>query len=232
MAVSPPTNVAPSPFGMAKLSDLKALLAEAAAKAGTRTVPAASKATPEVSRETPAEELNLSQAFADVTPLAPRNRTLRISTRPAPAPVQRLADESAALAASRHGTEPSPMSWDIGQEFEGSQTFVRSGIGRDVLAKLRRGHWVVQGEIDLHRMTASEAREALAAFLAAARARGWRCVRVVHGKGLTSPGREPVLKGKTRTWLAQWDQVLAYCEAPRHSGGAGAVIVLLKSSAG
>ena len=152
--------------------------------------------------------------------------------QPVPSPAQRLADESAALAASRNGTEPSPASWDIGQEFEGSQTFVRRGIGPDELAKLRRGHWVVQSEIDLHRMTASEARIALADFLAGARARGWRCVRVVHGKGLTSPGREPVLKGKTRTWLAQWDHVLAYCEAPRHSGGSGAVIVLLKASTG
>ena len=217
---------------MAKLSDLKALLAEAAAKAGTKAVTAAHKTAAKPSRATQPEELSLSQAFADVTPLAPRNRTLRASTRPPPAPAQRLADESAALAASRHGAEPSPASWDIGQEFEGSQTFVRSGIGRDVLAKLRRGHWAVQGEIDLHGLTASEAREALAQFLASARARGWRCVRVVHGKGLTSPGREPVLKGKTRTWLAQWDQVLAYCEAPRHSGGSGAVIVLLKSPAG
>ena len=215
---------------MAKLSDLKALLADAAARAGTKAVPAASKTVPKASRSTASEELSLSQAFADVTPLAPRNRALRESVRPPPAPVQRLADESAALAASRRGAEPSPASWDIGQEFEGSQTFLRSGIGRDVLAKLRRGHWVVQGEIDLHRMTASEAREALAEFLAAARTRGWRCVRVVHGKGLTSPGREPVLKGKTRTWLAQWDQVLAYCEAPSHAGGGGAVIVLLKAS--
>jgi len=217
---------------MAKLSDLKVLLAEAAAKAGTKGATAVNKTAPKAPRQSAPEELSLSQAFADVTPLPPRNRTHRLGTRPPPAPVQRLADESAALAASRHGAEPSPASWDIGQEFEGSQTFVRPGIGRDVLAKLRRGHWVVQGEIDLHRMTASEAREALAQFLASARTRGWRCVRVVHGKGLTSPGREPVLKGKTRTWLAQWDQVLAYCEAPRHSGGSGAVIVLLKSSAG
>ena len=217
---------------MAKLSDLKALMAEAAAKAETkaaRTSKPLSKA-PQPSRA--AEEVSLAQAFADVTPLAPGNRVSRVETKPVPSPAQRLADESAALAASRNGTEPSPASWDIGQEFEGSQTFVRRGIGPDVLAKLRRGHWVVQSEIDLHRMTASEARIALADFLAGARARGWRCVRVVHGKGLTSPGREPVLKGKTRTWLAQWDHVLAYCEAPRHSGGSGAVIVLLKASTG
>ena len=55
-----------------------------------------------------------------------------------------------------------------------------------------------------------------------------RCVRVIHGKGLTSPNREPILKGKVRRWLARWDDVLAYCEAPRHAGGGGAVIVLLR----
>jgi DNA-nicking Smr family endonuclease len=54
-------------------------------------------------------------------------------------------------------------------------------------------------------------------------------VRVVHGKGLGSPNREPVLKNKVRRWLAQRDEVLAYCEAPRHEGGGGAVLVLLKS---
>jgi len=217
---------------MAKLSDLKALLAEAAAKVGTKSVANARKPVRKAPQPEQPEEVSLAQAFADVTPLAPGNRISRVKTKPFPSPVQRLADESAALAASRNGTEPSPASWDIGQEFEGSQTFVRRGIGRDVLAKLRRGHWVVQGEIDLHRMTASEARDALADFLSAARVRGWRCVRVIHGKGLTSPRREPVLKGKTRTWLAQWDHVLAYCEAPRHSGGSGAVIVLLKASTG
>ncbi|MEP6679286.1 MAG: Smr/MutS family protein, partial [Betaproteobacteria bacterium] len=72
-----------------------------------------------------------------------------------------------------------------------------------------------------------EAHDALADLLVEARARGLRCVRVIHGKGLRSPNREPVLKGKVRRWLAQWDDVLAYCEAPRHAGGAGAVIVLL-----
>jgi DNA-nicking Smr family endonuclease len=68
----------------------------------------------------------------------------------------------------------------------------------------------------------------MSSFLLDARGRGARCVRVIHGKGLSSPAREPVLKGKVRRWLAQWDDVLAYCEAPRHAGGAGAVLVLLR----
>ena len=94
-----------------------------------------------------------------------------------------------------------------------------------MLAKLRRGHWVVQREIDLHGLVADEAHDALADFLADTRSRGVRCVRVIHGKGLTSHNREPVLKGKVRRWLSHWDEVLAYCEAPRHAGGGGAVFV-------
>jgi len=117
----------------------------------------------------------------------------------------------------------------VGQELEAEQTFLRKGLGTDVLERLRRGHWSVQGEIDLHRLNRDEARDALADFLLEARGNGWRCVRVVHGKGLGSPNREPVLKNKVRRWLAQRDDVLAYCEAPRHAGGGGAVLVLLKS---
>ena len=97
-----------------------------------------------------------------------------------------------------------------------------------MLGKLRRGHWKVQAELDLHGHDSDEAHDALADFLVDARASGMRCVRVIHGKGLTSPNREPVLKGKVRRWLARWDDVLAYCEAPPHAGGGGAVMVLLR----
>ncbi len=173
-------------------------------------------------------DLDLASAFADVQRLPPVNKAIVRRERPPPIPTQRLADEQDALLASKYGDVPAPHSWDIGQEQEGEQTFVRRGIGADVLAKLRRGHWSLQGEIDLHGMTTPEAHDALYDFLLDARGRGARCVRVVHGKGLTSPNKEPVLKGKVRKWLAQWDDVLAYCEAPRHSGGGGAVLILLR----
>ena len=143
-------------------------------------------------------------------------------------PRHRIADERDALEASKYGDEPAPQTWDIGQEPEGEQTYLRAGIGTDVLSKLRRGHWKVQAEIDLHGHDSEEARDALADFLAEARSAGMRCVRVIHGKGLTSPNREPVLKGKVRRWLARRDEVLAYCEAPQHAGGGGAVLVLLQ----
>ena len=138
------------------------------------------------------------------------------------------ADERDVLQASKYGDDPAPHSWDTGQEFEHEQTFVRRGLSPDIAGKLRRNHWSVQAELDLHGLTVDEAHDALSDFVVAARTRRYRCVRVIHGKGLTSPGKEPVLKGKVRRWLAHWDEVLAYTEAPRHAGGGGALLVLLK----
>ncbi len=173
-------------------------------------------------------DIDIREAFADVARLPPRNRASPTRSQPTPLPRSRIEDERDALEMSKYGAEPSPQSWDIGQELEAEQTFLRRGLGRDVLVKLRRGHWVVQSVTDLHGMTTDEAHDALADCLLDARNRGLRCVRVIHGKGLTSPNREPVLKGKVRRWLSQWDDVLAYCEAPRHAGGSGAVVVLLR----
>ena len=163
-----------------------------------------------------------------MTRIPPRNRAVASRSRPTAVPRLRIADEREALELSKYGAEPSPHSWDIGQELEGEQTFLRKGLGTDILIKLRRAHWTTQGVLDLHGMTTDEAHDTLADFLLDARNRGLRCVRVIHGKGLTSPNREPVLKGKVRRWLAQWDDVLAYCEASRHAGGSGAVVVLLR----
>jgi DNA-nicking Smr family endonuclease len=196
---------------MAKLSELKTLLAtarKAAPEPGKPTPPPSAAARTVVRRKPVEVDIDLSQAFADVAPLPSRNRAPVVRVRPAGLPAKRLADEADALAMSKHGAEPSPATWDAGQENEAEQTFLRKGLATDVLTRLRRGHW----------------------FINDARNYGWRCVRVVHGKGLSSPNREPVLKGKVRRWLTQRDEVLAYCEAPRHSGGAGAVLVLLKAS--
>jgi DNA-nicking Smr family endonuclease len=218
---------------MAKLSELKALLATArkAAPESGKPTPPSSAAARTVSPGKPADaDVDFSQAFADVEPLRSRNRASVVRARPASLPAKRLADEAEALAMSKHGVEPSPATWDVGQELEAEQTFLRKGLASDVLTRLRRGHWSVQGELDLHRLNRDEARDALADFINDARNYGWRCVRVVHGKGLSSPNREPVLKAKVRRWLTQRDEVLAYCEAPRHAGGAGAVLVLLKAS--
>jgi DNA-nicking Smr family endonuclease len=102
------------------------------------------------------------------------------------------------------------------------------GIGTDVTQKLRKGHWSLQGQIDLHGLRSDEAREALGQFIRDATKRGWRCVRVVHGKGLGSPGKTPVLKSKVQRWLVQKTEVMAFVQAKGSEGGAGALVVLLK----
>ena len=222
---------------MAKLTDLKELVAAARALAPTPRVANAPDPTPaaDAAARTPPPpptivELDLAQAFADVQRLPAAKRVANWSPRPAPIARQRIADDADALTASKYGAEPAPTAWDIGQEQEAEQTFLRRGLSPDILKKLRRGQWTVQGEIDLHGHTIDEAHDALSDFIVEARQHGYRCVRAIHGKGLTSPNREPVLKGRVRKWLAHWDEVLAYCEAPPHAGGGGAVLILLRGS--
>jgi len=108
-------------------------------------------------------------------------------------------------------------------------SFRRPGIGPDVVRRLRLGHWSIQAEIDLHGLRTDEARTQLATFVREAQRRGLRCIRVVHGKGLGSPGKTPVLKGRVHSWLVQKSEVLAFVQARPADGGAGALIVLLRA---
>lgn len=162
-------------------------------------------------------------SVSDVTPLR-HARKAPERPRPRPLPVQRLLDERAALRESLGDHDAWEMGLDTGEEL----SFVRHGVGAQTLRKLRQGHWVIQDELDLHGSTSGEARELLAWFLAQCARRGLRCVRIVHGKGLRSKNREPVLKRKVAGWLMQRDAVLAFCQARRPDGGSGAVVVLLK----
>jgi DNA-nicking Smr family endonuclease len=110
-------------------------------------------------------------------------------------------------------------------------SYRRPGLGPDVVRKLRRGGWRLQGQIDLHGLRREDARQALADFIREANKQGWRCVRVVHGKGLGSPGKTPVLKGRVQSWLVQKKEVLAFVQARPAEGGAGALVVLLAPTA-
>jgi DNA-nicking Smr family endonuclease len=173
-----------------------------------------------------AQEANLFRSsVGHVAPLAPINKARLDPPRPEPIARQHLADEQAALQESL-SDEFSPESL---MDTDETLSFARSGIGQDILRKLRRGHWVIQSQLDLHGMRSDEAREALAEYLRTACKRGLRCVRVIHGKGLGSLNKEPVLKSKVRNWLAQKDEVIAFCQARAADGGAGALIVLLKA---
>ena len=141
---------------------------------------------------------------------------------------QRQRDEAAALA------ESISDAFDVESllETDDALSFRRRGIGLDVVRKLRRGVWVLQDEIDLHGLRSDAARERVAEFVRDSARAGLRCVRVVHGKGLGSPGREPVLKAKVKSWLVQRSEVLAFTHARPADGGHGALIVLLKPTPG
>jgi DNA-nicking Smr family endonuclease len=167
----------------------------------------------------------LRRALAGVKPLERPRRHAQRASAPPPVPAQTRRDERAVLAESVSG----PLSVDEALETGIELSYLREGVSRQVLRRLRRGHWVVQDELDLHGMNRVEAAEQVALFVRAAAARGLRCVRIVHGKGLGSKNREPVLKAKLRVWLTPRDEVLAYCQAPAAWGGSGALLVLLKA---
>jgi DNA-nicking Smr family endonuclease len=167
-----------------------------------------------------------AQAVGPVHPMPAHRRADIARPRPAPLPLQRSADEALAL----RETLSDEMDVDTLLETDGELSFRRPHIAPDVLHRLRRGRWAIQGQIDLHGLRRDEAREALGEFLRAARQRGLRCVRVIHGKGLGSPGRTPVLKGKVRAWLVQKQEVLAFVQARASDGGHGALVVLLDGS--
>lgn len=100
-------------------------------------------------------------------------------------------------------------------------------LSSQAFRRLRRGEFAVQDEIDLHGMSVSRAREMLGEFIAECLRRHLRCVRVVHGKGMRSGPRGPVLKQEVNRWLRQWDSVVGFASAPPRDGGTGAVYVLL-----
>jgi DNA-nicking Smr family endonuclease len=166
------------------------------------------------------------RATRDVEPLSPPRRVRLARTPAAPVPEQTRRDERAALEESLSGARSIEDAIESGDEL----VFLREGLSPQLLRKLRRGHWVVQDELDLHGMNRVQAAHAVAEFLRHCRAKHLRCIRIVHGKGLRSRNREPVLKGKLRRWLALRDEVLAFCQAPAADGGSGALLVLLKSS--
>ncbi|MEK7736835.1 MAG: Smr/MutS family protein [Pseudomonadota bacterium] len=173
---------------------------------------------------TPDERALFRGAVADTVPLV-FDKVHHEPQLPPPIPRQRQRDEAAALAES---LAPAPLETLL--EGGDELAFLRPSLPRSLLKDLRRGRWVSQGELDLHGLNRDEARQALMQFLAESLAQHQRCLRIVHGKGLRSPGREPVLKELVRHWLANRPEVLAYCQARAADGGAGAVVVLLQAS--
>ncbi|HSV51665.1 MAG TPA: Smr/MutS family protein [Burkholderiaceae bacterium] len=168
------------------------------------------------------------RAVGAVQPLPDRRKVLLRPGQPPPVPVQQQRDEQAVLREAISDDFDAVTLLDTDE----SLSYRRAGIGIDVTRKLRKGVWSIQRELDLHGLRSDKARDTLSSFIREAHRQGIRCVRVVHGKGLGSPGKTPVLKGKVQSWLIQKDEVLAFVQARGVDGGAGALLVLLKPSPG
>lgn len=161
------------------------------------------------------------EAVRDVKPLTHERPALR-PRGPVPRARFTRADRHAVLRESLAGGSDDPVS-AAGDEL----AFHRAGLQSPVLRKLRRGQYRVQAELDLHGLSVVEAKHALREFLAEALHRRMRCVRIVHGKGLRSGHRGPVLKSAVSGMLRRTAAVVAYVSARPVDGGTGAVYVLL-----
>ena len=106
----------------------------------------------------------------------------------------------------------------------------KDGVQPAVFQKLKSGGYPVEGRLDLHRRTVEEARDAVYRFLSVCRGRGWRCVAILHGRGLRSPTPARI-KSYVAHWMRQAPEVIACSSAPPRQGGTGAVFVLLRKSA-
>ena len=212
-----------------KLTSLKDLQAVQKKLAEQQKIAAEQEATRrEAERRAQAENNLFVRAAGAVKPINHPPRVRLAPEQPAPIPVQKQLDEQRVLR------EAISDEFDVSTllDVDDAMSFRRPGIGTDVTRKLRKGDWSIQREIDLHGLRREEARERLAAFVRTAFKDGVRCVRVVHGKGLGSPGKAPVLKAKVQGWLIQKNEVLAFVQARADEGGAGALVVLLAASSG
>jgi DNA-nicking Smr family endonuclease len=204
---------------LADLTQVKKAIAEQAQRAARAAAQQALEAT------RVREHRTLFQAAVGAVNRMPEHGTASLKpVAPKPLPMQHLLDEAAALAESISDEVDVTTLLDT----DAHLSFRRPGVGPDVAQKLRKGKWSIQRQIDLHGLRSDDAREALAAFIRESHKQGIRCVRVVTGKGLGSPGKAPVLKDKVHRWLVQRSEVVAFVQAPPAQGGAGALVVLLQ----
>lgn len=174
---------------------------------------------------TPDDVAAFRAAIVGATPLRRCDRVSYEAPKPSPRPRQSQLDEAAVIKELLHA----PMAVDDWLDIGGADSFLHNGVSRNVLRDLRRGRWSIQGHLDLHGMNRHEAHEQVGSFVAASLASDKRCLRIVHGRGHGSPGREGVLRQLVKAWLSRCNDVLAFCHAPPGDGGDGALWVLLKA---
>ncbi len=208
-----------------QLADLKLVKKEIERQAHEQA--AQLQARLEAEKKRKAEKELFANSVGRVKPLLIDKKARLAPELPAPIPVQRQLDEQSVLR------EALSDEWDTGSLLDTDEalSFRRPGVGVDVVRKLRKGEWSIQSQLDLHNLRTDEARQALGQFIRECHKQGLRCVRVVHGKGLGSPGKVSVLKPKVQSWLIQKNQVMAFVQATPLQGGAGALVVLLQGGA-
>jgi DNA-nicking Smr family endonuclease len=203
------------------LADLKLIKREIEARAKAQAQAKAQQAM--LAKRQHADQDLFAKAIGAVRPLAGAKRAQLHKAPPLPVPLQQQRDDRAVLV------EAISDAFDAGTllDIDADLSFRRPGIGPNVARKLRKGEWAIQRQLDLHGLRSEQARDALSCFIRDAHKQGLRCVRIVHGKGLGSEGKSPVLKSKVHSWLVQKNQVLAFVQARPLDGGAGALLVLL-----
>src|SRR3989338_5141674 len=168
------------------------------------------------------DPVSFPDAVGGVRPLKQDRITPPLKKRK-PVPEQTLRDQREVMD-SLLSDDYEPADVETGEEL----LYSRPGLQHSIMRKLRRGQYAIEAQLDLHGNTVPEARERVSAFIREMQAMGKRCVRIIHGKGKSSTGKLPVLKGKVNAWLRQKDEVLAFCSARPSDGGTGAVYVLLR----
>lgn len=104
-------------------------------------------------------------------------------------------------------------------------------VGRESLRRLLRGVHPVDHVLDLHGHTEDAAHDRVTSTLERAWSEGWRCLQIIHGRGLHSEEGWSVLKERLPGWLAERPhgrRILAFATAPPDRGGTGATLVLLR----
>ncbi|PJC16021.1 MAG: DNA mismatch repair protein MutS [Comamonadaceae bacterium CG_4_9_14_0_8_um_filter_60_18] len=215
-----------TPVKVKTLGDLKVVKKAIAEQARQRVAQASAQA--KAVKQAASDKDLFIRAAGAVKPLPDKRRVLHKPERKMPVAMQYQHDEKAVLK------EAISDEFDVSTLLEVDEhlSFRRPGIGPDVTRKLRRGDWSIQRQLDLHGLRRDDARERLSIFIREAFQQGIRCVRVIHGKGLGSPGKAPILKSRVHSWLVQKNEVLAFVQAKPADGGAGALVVLLMASSG
>lgn len=166
------------------------------------------------------------KAMRDVLPLKKKNKNKHTSDnqKPKPIPKKFLEDEKEALIETLSNDFESLEYFLLQEELH----YLKKGHSPDIVKKLRQGFWKVQGAIDLHGLTSIEAKNELTNYISHCKANNIRCIRIIHGKGLNSINKEPILKNKVKKWLMQKEEVICFVQAKNNEGGSGALKVLFK----